>query len=69
MTEAEKARRLRASNNYRSKQAKDGQTQVQIWLPEDMRERLDEAVKARGYKNRSQALVEALSHMLEGTKM
>lgn len=69
MTEAEKARRLRASTNYRSKRSRQGESQVQIWLPAVLREKLDEAIKSKGYKNRSEAITDVLSHALEGDKM
>lgn len=68
-TPARAATRRRASTNYRHKKAHSGESQVVVWLPVAIRERLDQAVKANGYKNRSEAVNEALSMMLEGKAM
>lgn len=68
-TPARAAIRRRASTNFRKKKAESGESQVVVWLPEAIRERLDQAVKAKGYKNRSEAVNDALSMMLEGKAM
>lgn len=70
-TPARTATRRRASTNYRHKKAHSGESQVVVWLPVATRERLDKAVKDGGYKNRSEAVNDALllSLMLEGAKM
>jgi len=69
MTEAEKARRLRASSNFRSRKADQGETQVQLWIPEELKEKLDQVIEAGRFKNRSEATAAALERLLDGTTM
>ncbi len=69
MTEAEKARRQRASENYRRRRATQAQAQVQIWLDTELREKMDEAVKLKGYRNRSEFISELLNKQLESAAM
>ena len=69
MTENEKARRVRASLNYRKKRGGNGEAQVAVWLPEDLRVKLDAVVKAGQFKNRSEAAKAAFSQLLEGSTM
>ena len=50
---------------YRLKKEAQGDQQVLIWVQRDLRERLDEAVRAGGYKNRSEIVAQAVSKFLE----
>lgn len=65
MTEAEMARRRRASENFRNKRAAEGETQVAVWLPASLKEQLDQVIQAGRFKNRSEATRAALSSLLE----
>lgn len=68
MTEAEKARRLRASTTFRNKRASLGEAQVAVWLPEEIKDKLDEVIRNGRFKNRSEATAAALSRLLEATQ-
>ena len=68
MTEAEKARRLRAATTFRNKRASLGEAQVAVWLPEEIKEKLDQEIAAGRFKNRSEATAAALERLLEAAQ-
>lgn len=65
MTEADKARRLKASANYRHKRDREGEAQVNFWLPGNVREWLDQEIRAGRFKNRSEAAKAAFNRLRE----
>lgn len=65
MTDAERKRRLKASENFRLNRAQQGQAQVNIWLDQALREQVDQIIKAGQFKNRSELVAAALNNMLE----
>lgn len=56
-----------ASHRERRKQA--GFKEVNIWLDDELRQRLDAEVKAGRYESRSEAVSKALGKLLKGSEM
>lgn len=53
------------AERYRQNRKAKGEQQVLIWVQQDLRERLDEIVRKRGYKNRSEAVAQAVAKFVE----
>lgn len=52
---------VRRAATYRQKREAAGETQVNVWLEERLREKLDSIVKTGLFKNRSELIAAALS--------
>lgn len=63
-SESGKADGMRRVRAYRNKLASAGQRQVQIWLNDDLRRRVDHLIEAGTYKNRSETVSAALMKLL-----
>lgn len=54
---------------YRLNREAKGDQQVLVWVQRELREKLDEAVREGGYKNRSEVVSQAVSKFLEGQRI
>lgn len=54
---------------YRLNREAKGDQQMLVWVQRELREKLDEAVREGGYKNRSEIVSQAVSEFLEGQRM
>lgn len=50
---------------YRSRRAQAGETQVQLWMPAELRQKLDELVRKGGFKNRSDVVSFAVGQLVD----
>jgi predicted phage-related endonuclease len=57
----------RAEKFRKSRQAK-GETQMQIWLDESLKAKLDEFVKSGRFRNRSELVAVAVNNWIEGLR-
>lgn len=51
---------------WRERREKEGKAQTIVWLDLDLRAALDEKIKAGEFRNRSEAMVAAISGMIKG---
>ncbi len=51
---------------WRQKREQEGLSQTQIWLPTNLRAEVDARIQAGGFRNRSEAITEALAQMIGG---
>ena len=63
MAQAKSQREI--SKEFRQRRAAQAQDQINIWLPHDLKARVDEAVKAKGFKSRSELITQLLEGNLE----
>jgi hypothetical protein len=54
---------------YRRNREAQGETQVQIWLRHDLREKVDALVRAGNYKNRSELFAKVMAEFVEGRNL
>jgi len=59
----------RRQQNYRASRAAKGEAQMQVWLDEELRRKLDDAVRSGAFKNRSELIAVAVNRLIEGTAM
>lgn len=64
-----KARHAEQMRRHRANREAAGESQVVVWLPADVRSRLDEVVRSGVYKNRSEAFSAAFRQLLDETQM
>lgn len=57
------------AERHRARREAQGQQQVQIWLDTQLRELVDQQVKAKGFRNRSEFISSLLATNLEQAAM